>query len=72
MKDHDVGLLTLDKAVKISDFIRPVCLPSVPGKLSSDRFWFVSGWGATSYRERSIASHLMDIQVGKFLNQIVN
>jgi len=62
-RDYDIGLVTLDQAVAISDFIRPVCLPSVPGALSSDRFWWVAGWGVTSYTERTMANKLMEVQV---------
>jgi len=60
--DHDIGLVTLAKAVKISDFIRPVCLPTVPGILSQDRLWFVTGWGTTS-KKRVISETLQQVQV---------
>lgn len=60
--DNDVGLLTLDQAVTISDFIRPVCLPTVPGVLSQNRLWFVTGWGKTS-NKRVLSETLQQVQV---------
>eukprot|EP00092_Neocalanus_flemingeri_P039147 GFUD01042609.1.p1 GENE.GFUD01042609.1~~GFUD01042609.1.p1 ORF type:complete len:421 (-),score=118.86 GFUD01042609.1:56-1318(-) len=45
---YDVGIVTLDRAVSISDYILPVCLPAVPGELDTGRLWFVAGWGTTN------------------------
>jgi len=61
-QEYDVGILTLDTAVPLSDYIRPVCLPEVPGELDQSRLWFVTGWGATSNR-RVLAEILQQVQV---------
>ena len=75
VQDHDVGIITLDRAVTISDFIRPVCLPKVGrGELHEDNIWTVTGWGTTSNR-KVISNTLQQVQLsfnkllepGKFL-----
>ena len=63
LKDHDVGLVTLDQGVTISDFIRPVCLPSVPGTLDRDLLWFVTGWGVTTNKRPALSTSLQQVQV---------
>ena len=62
----------MDQAVTISDFIRPICLPTVPGVLSQDRLWFVTGWGRTSNNRRVPSDTLQQVQVNKaFLLQYI-
>ena len=63
--EYDIGLVTLDRSVSISAYIRPVCLPLVPGDLDQDRNknWFVTGWGTTDpYRVKN-AQTLQQVQV---------
>ena len=62
VQEYDVGVLTLDRAVRISDYIRPVCLPAAPGELDQRSLWFVTGWGTTSYR-RVLSDTLQQVQV---------
>ena len=62
IQEYDVGILTLDRAVRISDYIRPVCLPEVPGELDQKNLWFVTGWGTTSHR-RVRSDTLQQVQV---------
>ena len=49
--------------MRISDYIRPVCLPATPGELKRNRLWFVTGWGATDSR-RELSDTLQQVQVG--------
>ena len=62
VQEYDVGILTLDRAVTISDYIIPVCLPQVPGELDQSRLWFVTGWGKTSFK-RFLSDTLQQVQV---------
>ena len=62
VQDHDVGILILDRALTISDFIRPVCLPEVGGELDKDNLWTVAGWGTTS-NMKVISNFLQHVQV---------
>ena len=67
-QEYDIGLVTLDRPVPMSAYIRPVCLPAVPGELDSSRttLWFVTGWGTTTQRE-VLAQTLQQVQVGKII-----
>ena len=62
VQEYDAGILTLDRAVTISDYIIPVCLPQVPGELDKSRLWFVTGWGTTSNR-KVLSETLQQLQV---------
>ncbi|XP_058529560.1 transmembrane protease serine 12 [Ochotona princeps] len=45
---NDIALFHLKKAVKYSDYIRPICLPfDVFQKLDEETKCFISGWGRT-------------------------
>merc|ERR1712142_738919 len=63
--EYDIGLVTLDRAVSISAFIRPVCLPLVPGDPNTgpDQLWFVTGWGITNPFRATNADTLQQVQV---------
>ena len=64
VQEYDIGIITLDRPVQISDYIIPVCLPETPGELdsSSKSLWFVTGWGTTSNR-RVLSDTLQQVQV---------
>ena len=68
VQDHDVGILTLDRAVTISEFIRPVCLPEVGGELDEDNVWIVTGWGTTS-NTKVISNTLQQVQVSSYIKE---
>lgn len=48
-KANDIGLVRLSADVKYSEFVRPICLPSVVklGRSSADKLLLASGWGRT-------------------------
>lgn len=54
--DHDIALLYLRSPAVLSDYTRPICLPS-PGLgrqlIQEGEIGQVSGWGATRYKGRS-------------------
>ena len=58
-------MITLDRPVSITDFIRPVCLPAAPGELATGRnnLWFVTGWGTTTSDSKLHAKTLQQVQV---------
>jgi len=60
--EYDVGIITLEDPVRISDYIIPVCLAHSQGQLEGDRLWFVTGWGATA-EKREISTILQQVQV---------
>ena len=64
-QDYDIGMITLDRAVSITDYIRPVCLPAAPRELEtgSDYLWFVTGWGTTTSDSKREAKTLQRVQV---------
>ena len=66
-QEYDIGLVTLDRPVPVSAYIRPVCLPAVPGELDTSRstLWFVTGWGTTTSQREVLAQTLQQVQVGK-------
>lgn len=52
----DVALIRLARRAKITDFVRPVCLPSVKSErqlFKQNRLAMVAGWGKTSSRSRA-------------------
>ena len=64
-QEYDIGMVTLDRPVYITDYIRPVCLPAVPGELATgrDNLWFVTGWGTTTADSNIQAKALQQVQV---------
>lgn len=48
-KANDIGLVRLWADVKYSEFVRPICLPSVVklGRSAADKLLLASGWGRT-------------------------
>ena len=65
--EYDIGLVTLDRSVSVSAYIRPVCLPLLPGDLGQGKHktWVVTGWGTTDpYRVKN-AQTLQQVQVSK-------
>ncbi|XP_013794361.1 proclotting enzyme-like [Limulus polyphemus] len=49
--ENDIAILTLDKPVKFTERIHPVCLPFIELRHENliDRHAFITGWGKTSY-----------------------
>ena len=64
-QEYDIGMITLDRPISITDYIRPVCLPAAPGELATgrDKFWFVTGWGTTTTYNNIQARALQQVQV---------
>ncbi|KAF6204459.1 hypothetical protein GE061_002800 [Apolygus lucorum] len=49
-ENHDIALLNLKDVVEFTDFIKPICLPTLPDLLTKDFVGynpFVAGWGTT-------------------------
>ena len=65
VQEYDIGMITLDRAVSLTDFIRPVCLPAAPGELATGRnnLWFVTGWGTTTSDSKLRSNTLQQVQV---------
>ncbi|KAF5271716.1 hypothetical protein FQA39_LY08039 [Lamprigera yunnana] len=63
---HDIGLLRLSRDVPITDFIRPICVPTSQ-ELQEMNFvgWTttVSGWGKTENRSESNVKLKLDVPV---------
>ena len=60
--ENDVGIITLVTPVSNTDFIVPVCLPSVQSQ--EDRSYFVTGWGKTGTWEQEGTDSLQEVEVG--------
>lgn len=43
--DNDIALLRLNDRVPITDFIRPICLPTDPGEFFLSAGAALNGWG---------------------------
>ena len=58
--ENDVGIITLRTPVNNTDYIVPVCLPSLQSM--EDRSYFVTGWGITGL-ERVPSPTLQEVEV---------
>lgn len=66
---YDIALLTLDKIVTLSDFIRPLCLPELD-TIQEETNLVVTGWGNTeteygAFKQGDILQKL-DLQSGTY------
>lgn len=59
-QQHDIALLKLNRTIKYSQFIRPVCLPTVQIKINQTAI--VTGWGMTYYGG-PFSEVLLEVQV---------
>lgn len=69
-KYNDIGLVKMEKKVKLSPFIRPACLPTEFGGPETQAI--ASGWGHTEWGARKGESHLMKVILTKFSHQDCN
>lgn len=68
-KQNDIALIRLNGVVKYTDFIKPVCLPSVLSQRSSLRTGtnlIVSGWGRTLTSRQSNIKQKLFIPINDF------
>ncbi|XP_031353250.1 melanization protease 1-like [Photinus pyralis] len=65
--ENDIGLIRLSRNVEYSEYIRPICLPTVNSKLEDGVQLAVSGWGITESRgeptkiKKKISAHLLPL-----------
>lgn len=63
---NDIAILTLERDVEFTDFIRPICLPllsPIVSKQTFQRFFpFIAGWGTTRFRGPT-SNQLLEIQL---------
>ncbi|CAB3225806.1 unnamed protein product [Arctia plantaginis] len=57
---HDIALIRMNRLAPFTEFIRPICLPTMDFTLTADSSYNLttSGWGAVSARARSSAVKL--------------
>jgi len=60
---NDVALINLKKPLSFRSNIQPVCLPQ-RGNSYVGRKAVISGWGATSYPQGKLATHLQKVTTG--------
>ena len=77
-KENDIGLVRLDRNIRYSNSIKPICLPSVLTTDSRSSQFTVAGWGRTLSNQKSpikqkLAMTLVDQQkcVKKFAERKV-
>ncbi|XP_023933160.1 atrial natriuretic peptide-converting enzyme [Lingula anatina] len=58
--NNDIALLKLEAPVTYTDYIRPVCLPSVDEPVSPKRRCYITGWGATQGNRATATMHLRE------------
>ncbi|XP_072946552.1 CLIP domain-containing serine protease B4-like isoform X2 [Epargyreus clarus] len=61
---HDIALIRLDRIVNYTDFIRPICLPSVDftKTLPVNDTFYVAGWGSNSINSSTEVKFYTDLQ----------
>lgn len=69
-KYNDIGLVKMEKKVKLTPFIRPACLPTEFGGPETQAI--ASGWGHTEFGANEGASHLMKVILTKFSHRDCN
>ncbi|NXT79216.1 TMPSC protease, partial [Zapornia atra] len=70
--ENDIALFELDPAVRYSDYIQPICLPSrLPPLADNQTACFISGWGRTSEKGKASAV-LKEAQVEIIPSSICN
>ena len=62
-KDHDVALLKLEKSVKYSKLIRPICLPFNDKNYKPGAKCVVAGWGYDKEWRGSLPNLLHAVEV---------
>ncbi|KAF5298249.1 hypothetical protein FQR65_LT09760 [Abscondita terminalis] len=50
---NDIALIRLSKSVQMTEFVRPICLPSASDRAPVGSQLWVSGWGRTEYSKNS-------------------
>ncbi|KAJ3627225.1 hypothetical protein MTP99_014622 [Tenebrio molitor] len=50
---NDIAIIRLDRKVVFSDYVQPVCLPSINFNLRGNETFTISGWGRTETAKRS-------------------
>ena len=59
---HDLAILHLDSPVRLTDSVRPICLPRSDSQHRPHQFGVISGWGRT-FSGGPASSHLQTGQV---------
>ncbi|KAL9693690.1 hypothetical protein quinque_012975 [Culex quinquefasciatus] len=67
--DNDIALLRLNDRVPITDFIRPICLPSDPSKTYVGTNGTVTGWG-TLKEDGKPSCTLQEVEVPVIANHV--
>ncbi|XP_069390707.1 ST14 transmembrane serine protease matriptase a [Paralichthys olivaceus] len=67
--DNDIALMELDSPVTLSDYIRPICLPSPQHDFPTGNTVWITGWGAT--REGGFAAPVLQKAQVRIINQTV-
>ncbi|XP_076069071.1 trypsin-1-like [Oratosquilla oratoria] len=66
--NNDIGIILLDKAVSLTNFVRPVCLPKKENRSYVGEMGTVTGWGRTKESGKS-SPILRNVQVPIITNE---
>uniref|UniRef100_A0A6Q2YHE3 Suppressor of tumorigenicity 14 protein homolog n=1 Tax=Esox lucius TaxID=8010 RepID=A0A6Q2YHE3_ESOLU len=67
--DNDIALMQLDSPVAYTDYIRPICLPSVTHTFPPGHSVWITGWGAT--REGGSGASILQKAQVRIINSTV-
>ncbi|CAH0558766.1 unnamed protein product [Brassicogethes aeneus] len=62
---NDIALIELDKKVKYSDYVKPICLPNKNIDLQGNESFVIAGWGQTSTRFSSPTKQKARVKLSK-------
>jgi len=59
---NDIAIIRLDKSIKFSETIRPICIPRSDDDLPTKRICIVTGWGRNESQNAQIGKHQNELK----------
>ncbi|CAG2102654.1 unnamed protein product [Medioppia subpectinata] len=61
MFNSDVALMRVNRAIKMSKLVKPVCVPTVAFEDAKTKTLLVVGWGQTSFENKDLPTNLQEV-----------